>query len=144
MATTCKKYPATDWRAVPSARWSCDSWIAYYKALKKTTGKSNANVNFVRAWKSFGVSGSGCDRPTSFYNYFKKEGIDVSSGGLEALWNKTKNSADSFANVMKYVWYFAIGITLIVIIGLLWAILKDPGRVIAAGASRGLSEVGRK
>lgn len=143
-ALPCKKYPATDWRAVPRANWSCDQWITYYKTLKKVTGKSNANANFVRAWKSFGVSGTGCDRPTDFYNYFKKEGIDVSGGSLETLWNETKNSAESFGNIIKYSMYAMVAIVLLVIVGLLWSVMKDPGRAAAAIGTRGMSELGRK
>jgi hypothetical protein len=140
----CKNYPATDWRAVPRSAWSCDQWKDYYKAQKKATGKQNANATFVRAWKGFGVSGTGCDRPSDFYNYFKKEGIDVSGGSLETLWNETKNTAESFGNILKYSMYAVIAVVLIIIIGLLWSVMKDPARVGAAIATRGLSEAGSK
>lgn len=140
----CLNYPATDWRAVPRSNWTCEQWKSYYGALKKATGKQNADANFVRAWKSFGVSGTGCDRNTDFYNYFKKQGIDVSSGSLEMLWNETKNYGENLYNTIKWAGYAISAIILLTIAYLLYKILQDPARVGAAVATRGLSEVGRK
>lgn len=121
-------FPASDWRSIPTIDWTCEQWVDYHKALKKYTGKLNANANFVKAFKTIGITGKGskCTGDSDFYQYFKSQGIDVSQGSLESLWNETKGFASNIGNAFKIGGYVIMGLVLFIIIILIVSITKNP------------------
>jgi hypothetical protein len=132
-----------EWHSIPQPQWSCGEWVQYHEALKKGTGKANANSNWIKAWASIGANSNArqCSDDTGFYGYFKKEGIDTSLGDLDKMWAEAKLQASNVAGVYKTVWTVAIIIVGLIILGLALAIIKNPQQAVSMGtmvASRGL------
>ena len=132
-----------EWKSIPKRNWSCEEWLQYYKALKKGTGKTNAQSNWVKAWKNIGVhsNASGCSNDVNFYGPMLKEGINTTTGDLDNLYAKFKQGASDVAGIYKTIWIVSLVVIGIIVVGLALAILRNPQQTISMGklvASRGL------
>ncbi len=126
-----------EWKSIPNRGWGCEEWIEYFKALKRTTGKRNANTNFVKAWRYFGNVGesSGCSGETDFYEYFKKQGIDISSGQLEKFWSEVKLGAESGWGTFKTIITIAMILIVLLIVGVVFGVVRQLPAVVGAASS---------
>lgn len=132
-----------EWHTIPKYGWSCGEWIHYHEALKKATGKSNANSNWIKAWRTIGAQSPAakCSDDTNFYPYFKKEGIDPTVSDLDKMWAEAKTQAQSVAGIYKTIWIVSLVIVGLILVGLALAIIRNPQQTISMGkmvASRGL------
>ena len=132
-----------EWHTPPRQNWSCEEWLHYYKALKKATGKKNAQSNWVKAWKGIGVhsNASECSNDVNFYGTMGKEGINTSTGDLDNLYAKFKQGASDVAGIYKTIWIVSLVVIGIIVVGLALAIVRNPQQTISMGkmiASRGL------
>ena len=132
-----------EWNTPPRQNWSCEEWLHYYQALKKATGKTNAQSNWVKAWKNIGVhsNASQCSNDVNFYGPMLKEGINTSTGDLDNLYAKFKQEATNIGDIYKTIWIVSLVVIGIIVVGLALAIVRNPQQTISMGklvASRGL------
>lgn len=90
--------------------WGCAEWIAWHKALKQKYGTEKANDYWLAAWEdqdSLANPYNWCKYNTTFHDYFRSQGIDVSNifaniaTGAGKIIDNTTDAAVILSNILK-------------------------------------------
>jgi len=119
---------------MPRKTSSGADWIEWHKLLKRTLGKKNANVTWIKAWDLRGGKGSSAST-SDLRNYMKDEGIVVDKTTLQSATDFGGDVLDKIGSaftVGKWIFLIVIGIIVGGLALLVWGLLKDPIKSISA------------
>ncbi len=128
---------------MPKKTSSGADWIEWHKLLKRTLGKKNANVTWIKAWDLRGGKNSGAST-SALRDYMKEEGIIVDKTTLQSVTDFGGDVGDFFGgvfNVGKWIFLITVGIIVGGLALLVWGLLKNPIKSLNAvgDAGRGVA-----
>lgn len=125
--------------SMPTKSSSGEAWIEWHKKMKRTLGKKNANLTWVKAWDLRGGKNSNAST-NSLRNYMKDEGVEVDKTTLQSVTDFGGDALDFVGgvfNVGKLIFLVVIGVIVGGLALLVWGLLKNPIKSIGAVADAG-------
>lgn len=122
---------------IPAKDSTSTSWIAWYKALKGSLGKADANIMFKKAWDLRGSDDANNDELRS---YMKSEGVTIEKDLTESVIDVITSPLDFLkwgSDIGKtLIWGAIIFVFLVmaVVIYFLFNASKNPGQTIGTAA----------
>lgn len=133
---------------LPNIESTDDQWILWREALSRY-GKKQANMLFLEAWKSRTEKGdwlsSSKANTEKLRDYLEKKGISLEKGALDYAASFMDDMDDFFTSAFNVGKWVGIGggvLVLLIVLGILYAIMKNPestGKLIMGYATGGAS-----
>lgn len=138
-------------RNLPNSNSSDVAWLNWYKDLRSTLGKKNANQLFIQHWEA--EDGFGSDANTTYLREeLGKYNLKISGGTLGSVADFGKDVSSFFGDLFTTGKWLTIGMGTVIVVavgGLLIQIAfnkKVRGEAIRVGsavATRGATEIGK-
>jgi hypothetical protein len=114
--------------SMPTKSSAGATWIEWHKILKRTLGKKNANITWIKAWDMRGGKNSPAST-SALREYMKGEGVVIDKTTVQSVTDFGGGVLDSIGSVFKVgKWIFLVVIGIIVggLALLVWGLLKNP------------------
>lgn len=128
---------------MPTKASSGATWKEWHILLKKTLGKKNANITWIKAWDLRGGKNSSAST-SELREYMKSQGVELDKTTIQSISDFGGDVMDFFGgafNVGKWIFLIVVGIVVGGLALLIWGLLKNPIKSLHAvgDAGRGVA-----
>jgi len=127
-----KQHPVIS--SMPTKSSSGEAWKQWHIKLKRTLGKKNANITWIKAWDLRGGKNSSASTG-DLREYMKGEGVELDKTTIQSVTDFGGDIIDSvggFFNIGKWIFLIIVGVLVGGLALLVWGLLKNPIKSIGA------------